>query len=373
MDYKIPTLPLNIDLETKAVLKQLNAANRKLAELKGVALTIPNETILINTLALQEAKDSSAVENIVTTHDDLYRAASDLKNSTISAATKEVYNYVEALKYGFTLVRKTKLLTNSSIREIQQTLERNNAGFRKVPGTTLKNQLGEIVYTPPQSYDEIEKFMSNLELFINDDSISELDPLIKMAIIHHQFESIHPFFDGNGRTGRIINILYLVIKDLLDIPILYLSRYIIRNKGEYYKHLQQVRDSNSWEEWVIFILKGIEETAEQTIYLVKQISVMMNEYKFKMRPLFGKVYRHELLNNLFNHPYTKIEFIMNDIDVKRLTAAKYLDMLVDIDLLKKIKIGRENYYLNTRLIDLFMNFSSVVNDSETSRIITTHE
>ena len=182
-------------------------------------------------------------------------------------------------------------MTNTSIKDIQQVLEHNNAGFRRVPGTTLKNQLGEIVYTPPQNADEIESLMANLEGFINDDTISDLDPLIKMAIIHHQFESIHPFFDGNGRTGRIVNILYLVTKDLLDIPILYLSRYVIRNKGEYYRLLQDVRVNNSWEEWVLFMLKGIEETAEQTIYLVKQISIMMADYKFKMRPAFGKVYR----------------------------------------------------------------------------------
>lgn len=283
---------------------------------------------------------------------------------------------MQALKHGFGRVRTSKLLTNSSIKEIQQVLEDNDAGFRSVPGTTLKNQLGEIVYTPPQSVDDIELFMVNLEAFINDDTISDLDPLVKMAIIHHQFESIHPFFDGNGRTGRIINILYLVIKDLLDIPILYLSRYIIRNKSEYYRLLQQVRENNAWEEWVLYILKGVEETAEQTIYLVKQISAMMAEYKFKMRPVFGKVYRHELLNNLFNHPYTKIEFIMQDLGVQRLTATKYLEKLVAKDnglgLLQKIKIGRENYYLNSKLIDLFMNFSVVVNDSDVNKIITTH-
>jgi len=376
MAYQIPKLPLPYELETKKVLKQLNAANRKLAELKGVALTIPNDTILINTLSLQEAKDSSAVENIVTTHDDLYRAASDSRNLVISAATKEVHSYAEALKHGFFLVRKNKILSNSVIKNIQQVLENNNAGFRKVPGTTLKNQSGEIVYTPPQSYDEIESHMTNLEQFINDDEMSELDPLIKMAIIHHQFESIHPFFDGNGRTGRIINILYLVNKDLLDIPILYLSRYIIRNKSEYYRLLQQVRDNNLWEEWVLFILKGIEETADQTIYLVKQISALMTEYKFKMRPVFGKAYRHELLNNLFNHPYTKIEFIMNDLGVQRITAAKYLDMMVEdkhgMKLLEKIKIGRENYYLNKKLIDLFMNFSVSGLDNE-PKIITSHD
>ena len=375
MVYQIPKLPLSSDLETKAVLKQLNVSNRMLAELKGVALTIPNETILINTLALQEAKDSSAIENIVTTHDDLYRSASDAKSMAISAAAKEVHSYADALKHGFLMVRKTKILSNSVIKEIQRLLEHNNAGFRRIPGTSLKNQSGETIYTPPQNPDDIEQCMANLEQFINDDALSDLDPLIKMAIIHHQFESIHPFFDGNGRTGRIINILYLVIKDRLDIPILYLSRYIIKNKSVYYKLLQQVRENYAWEEWILFILKGIEETARQTIYLVKQISSMMSDYKFKMRPAFGKVYRHDLLNNLFNHPYTKIEFIMQDLGVKRLTAAKYLDMLVDeehgMHLLQKIKIGRENYYLNTRLIDLFMNFSVSGLDTDTETI-TSH-
>ncbi len=272
------------------------------------------------------------------------------------------------------MVSKKHLLTNNAIIEIFRNVKQNNSGFRVTPGTTLKNErTQEIVYEPPQNIDLIQNYMSNLEKFINDELISDLDPLVKMAIIHHQFESIHPFSDGNGRTGRIINILYLVIKELLDIPILYLSRYVIRNKGDYYRLLQEVRVSNSWEEWVLFMLKGVEETAEQTIYLVKQVSTMMAEYKFKMRPAFGKVYRHELLNNLFNHPYTKIEFIMNDLGVKRLTAAKYLDMLVELELLKKIKVGRENYYLNTKLIDLFMNFSVVVQDNEINRIITTHE
>lgn len=211
MSYQIPTLPLESDVESKAVLRQLSKANRKLAELKGVALTIPNENILINTLILQEAKDSSAVENIVTTQDDLYKASLDLKELQIPASTKEVLNYAEALKYGFEHIRKDKVLTNNHIKAIQQKLENNNAGFRSVPGTTLKNQNGEIVYTPPQNKTDVEHYMENLQTFINDDAVSDLDPLIKMAIIHHQFESIHLFYDGNGRTGRIINVLYLVI------------------------------------------------------------------------------------------------------------------------------------------------------------------
>lgn len=356
-NYKIPILPLPFDLETKAVLRQLNAANKKLAELKGVALTIPNENILINKLSLQEAKDSSAVENIVTTSDELFKGESDIEKKAhmVSAATKEVLNYASALKYGFSLVRKNHILTNSYIKQIQERLEENRAGFRAVPGTTLKNQLMEIVYTPPQDKAQIEMCMANLEMYINDDSCSDIDPLVKMSIIHHQFESIHPFYDGNGRTGRIINILYLVIKGLLDLPILYLSRYFIRNKAEYYKLLQNVRETNEWESWVLFVLKGVEQTAAQTIELVKGISSLMSQYKIRMRPLLEKAYNHELLNNLFNHPYTKIEFVVRDLNVTRITATGYLNKLVEAKLLEKIKIGRTNYYLNMPLMDLFMN------------------
>jgi Uncharacterized conserved protein len=357
MVYQIPTLPLTIDVETKNVLRQLNKANRKLAELKGVALTIPNENILINTLILQEAKDSSAVENIVTTHDDLYKAGLDLKEISISASTKEVLDYAEALKYGFQLIRNNKILTNNYIKDIQQKLENNSAGFRSVPGTTLKNQAGVVVYTPPQDKNDIERYMDNLQIFMNDHAVSDLDPLVKMAIIHHQFESIHPFYDGNGRTGRIINMLYLVINDLLDLPILYLSRYVIANKGEYYKLIQSVREINDWENWILFILKGVEEIAGQTIQLVKEISKLMQEYKIKVRNLLKKSYSHELLNNLFSHPYTKIEFVMADVGVTRITATSYLDKLVQANLLMKVKSGRYNYYLNMPLINLLMNDS----------------
>lgn len=354
MTYVIPKLPLTVDVESKAVLRQLNLSNKKLAELKGVALTIPNENILINTLILQEAKDSSAVENIVTTHDDLYKADLNMDNITVSAATKEVLDYAEALKYGFHLIRKNRMLTNNNIKEIQQKLEKNSAGFRSVPGTTLKNQAGQIVYTPPQDKSEIEKQMNNLQDFINDNTMSDLDSLIKMAIIHHQFESIHPFYDGNGRTGRIINVLYLVVNEMLDLPILYLSRYVISNKAEYYRLLQDVRDTGNWEEWILFMLKGVEETSGQTIELVKEIGKLMQDYKFKMRDLLKKAYSHELLNNLFSHPYTKIEFVISEVGVTRLTARSYLEKLVAEGLLMKVKSGRYNYYLNIALINLLI-------------------
>lgn len=372
-EYIIPALPLPYDLETKEILRQVNRANRKLAELKGVALTIPNEQILISSLTLQEAKDSSEVENIVTTQDDLYRAELNLKETVINASAKEVLNYRQAMQCGFALVRKTKLLTLNYVKRIQEELESNKSGFRASPGTTLQNQHKEIIYTPPQSKVLIEQLMHNLEQYINDQDMQDIDPLIKMAVIHHQFESIHPFYDGNGRTGRIISILYLVINNLLDLPILYLSRYITHNKGEYYRLIQAVRDAGEnnqkeWEQWILFMLKGVEVTAEETIRLIKGISHLMAEYKSVLRPLFGRQYKHELLNNLFYHPYTKIEFIQQDLLIQRKTATKYLDMIVETGLLKKVKIKHTNYYMNVRLIELFMNHQLPMADKNVEMI-----
>lgn len=360
--YTIPNLPLQYDLETKEILRQVNRANRKLAELKGVAQTIPNERILISSLTLQEAKDSSAVENIVTTQDDLYRAGLDFGYQLINPATKEVLFYREAINEGFRMVRNRNVLTLNDIKHVQQILEQNTAGFRTTPGTQLKRSTdGAVIYTPPQDGMAIENYMANLERFINDESLSSLDPLIKMAIIHHQFESIHPFYDGNGRTGRIINILYLVITGLLDLPILYLSRYVTRNKGEYYRLIQAIRDKNNdnakeWEAWILFMLKGVEITAEDTISLVKNIGDMMAEYKRIIRPAFGGKYNHELLNGLFYHPYTKIGHVESNMQVSRQTASKYLDKIVGLGLLKKEKLGKENYYINTRLRNMFIEF-----------------
>lgn len=361
--YDIPVLPLPYDLETKEVLKELANANRKLAELKGVAQTIPNEDILISGLTLQEAKDSSEVENIVTTQDELYKAGLQIKTQIANAATKEVLRYRESISSGFNLVRKNKLLTLNIIKNIQENLVDNNVGFRRTQGTFLQNDRKEIVYTPPQDKTEIENSMKNLEEFINDESMSNLDPLIKMAIIHHQFESIHPFYDGNGRTGRIINILYLVITGLIDLPILYLSRYITHNKSEYYRLIQAIRDRNTdnskeWEAWIIFMLRGVEKTSSDTISLIHGISQLMDQDKQILRPIFKQSYKHELLNNLFFHPYTKIEYIEKDMMVQRKTATKYLDMIVETGILKKMKIGRENYYINTALAELFMNVNN---------------
>jgi Fic family protein len=350
--FHLPELPPAVDLEGVPVLKKAAQAHRFLAELKGVSGTIPNQGILINTLSLQEAKDSSAIENIVTTDDELFQEELFAEVSS-NAAAKEVQRYAVALKKGFGLVRESRLLTNAHILEIQAELEGNRAGFRKLPGTALKNQqTGETVYTPPQDPDEIVRLMDNLERFLNDDTFSTADPLVKMAIAHYQFESIHPFYDGNGRTGRILNILYLVQKELLNIPVLYLSRYIIEHKNEYYRHLQAVRDEGAWEAWILYMLDGVEQTSRQTIAIVQGIGKAMLDYKHRIREAHHKFYSQDLINNLFSHPYTKIEFLVRDLQVSRLTATKYLDILANSGFLTKKKMGRSNYYINTVLFDL---------------------
>lgn len=348
---ELNNLPLDFDVESKKVLKAVTEARSALAELKGVVESIPNESILINTLGLREAKDSSEVENIITTHDELYKAGLDLtKIKSLNA--KEVQNYISALKKGFGLVKQKGILTANHIIEIQAELEKNNAGFRKVPGTNLKNAYtGEVIYTPPQDFNTISNLMDNLVQYINDDQLQDFDPIVKMAIIHFQFESIHPFYDGNGRTGRIINVLYLVMQNLLNLPVLYLSSYIIKNKQDYYKHLQQVRDTQSWEEWILYMTNGVKETGLDTIKLVKDIQILMLEFKHLIRDNY-KFYSQDLLNNLFKHPYTKIEFIQEDLGVSRITAAVYLNKLAEDGILVKQKLGNSNYYINHKLYTL---------------------
>jgi Fic family protein len=332
--------------ETPPILKQLASASRQLAELKGVAASIPHQGILISTLGLQEAKDSSAIENILTTHDELFRDAA-FPEDAVGGAAKEVLRYGQALRVGFAAVVGSGLLTVNHILEIQAELERSRAGFRKVPGTTLKDSSGHVVYTPPAP-NEIVALMTDLERFINDDQQGEVDALIRMAVIHHQFESIHPFYDANGRTGRIINVLYLVKQGLLDIPVLYMSRYIVRTKGDYYRLLQAVRDDNTWEEWVSYLLRAVEETARQGIATVIAIRAALLDAKHRIRDAF-RFYSQDLINNLFTHPYTKIQFVERDLQVSRLTATKYLEALTGAGFLEKRKIGRSNYYINVAL------------------------
>ena len=329
------------------LLKQLNVASRRLAELKGVAASMPNQGILIGTLALQEAKDSSEIENIVTTHDELFRDA-DLADAPEGAAAKEVARYRQALGVGFAAVRGTGLLTNNHILDIQATLEKNRAGFRVLPGTALKRDDGETVYTPPQNPDDIVELMRDLERFINDDALFDADPLVKMALIHHQFESIHPFYDGNGRTGRILNVLYLVKQGLLDSPVLYLSRHIVRTKAEYYQRLQDVRERDAWEDWVRYLLVAVERTAQDSIATIQAIKAQLFDYKHRIRAAH-RFYSQDLINNLFSHPYTRIEFIERDLGVTRVTATRYLDKLAEEGFLFKRKIGRASYYVNPPL------------------------
>ena len=335
----------------------LASSSRKLAELKGIAASIPNQGILINTLGLQEAKDSSEIENIVTTHDELFKDEV-LPETFTNPAAKEVLRYRQALMVGFELVRQSGLLTSNNIIKIQGELERNNAGFRKLPGTALKDGSGRTVYTPPQDPEEIKSLMRDLERFINEPDLFDADPLIKMALIHHQFESIHPFYDGNGRTGRIINVLYLVKEGLLDIPVLYLSQHIVRNKRTYYDLLQRVRIDDVWEDWVLYMLEAVEMTAGRTLLTVQAIKSALMDYKHRIRDQH-KFYSQDLINNLFSHPYTKIEFLQRDLKVSRMTATRYLDALSDTGFLIKRKIGRGNYYVNVALNQILLNQHSV--------------
>jgi Fic family protein len=351
MVWKLIHLPYPEDLETKSILKQLPTAHAALAELKGVLQSIPNQIILLNAVSIQEAKDSSSIENIITTHDDLYKANLDFEVS-ISPNVKEVQNYVAAMKRGFELVESQGLLTNQTLLKIQETLEGNNAGFRKLPGTALKNaQTGAVIYLPPQDPAEIQELMTNLEQFINDPELSDYDPLVKMAIIHYQFESIHPFYDGNGRTGRILNILYLILTGLQKLPILYLSNHIIQNKADYYRLLQGVREKGDWESWISYMIRGVEHTAKETIQLIEELKVLMAEMKNQLQDHY-KFYSQELLNNLFAHPYTKIEFLVRDLGVSRITAANYLNQLASDGVLRKERLGTGNYYVNERLFEL---------------------
>jgi Fic family protein len=344
-------LPPSEKLETRAVLKKLPAAHRALAELKGILGTLPDAEILLNTLPMQEAKDSSAIENIITTHDELFRAVIQ-HDAPITQAAKEVQNYAAALQLGFELIRKHGFLSSNHLVHIQAELEHNNAGYRRMPGTTLKNaQTGAVVYTPPQDHTTILDLMSNLERYLNDDELSDADPLVKMAVLHFQFESIHPFYDGNGRTGRILNILYLVLKDLLDLPVLYLSRFITQHKADYYHHLQEVRDTGAWEPWLLYLITGVEQTARQTIALINAMRQLMQQAREQLRTY--RFYSQDLLNHLFRYPYTKIEFVQQELKVSRLTAGTYLNQLAEPGgMLQKYKLGKSNYYVNQPLFEL---------------------
>ena len=341
----LPELPPACELESKIVLKQAISARASLAALKSAGDLIPNQAVLIQAIGLQEAKLSSEIENIVTTNDELYRAFSN-DDKTDDHQTKEVLSYKNALWFGYQESKiKNRPLTTRLFEEIVEIIKGTNLGVRKVPGTKLANPTtGEVVYTPPEGESVLRDKLSNLEKFIH--AQDDLDPLVKLAVMHYQFEAIHPFTDGNGRTGRIINILYLIEQGLLEIPILYLSRFIIENKSAYYAGLRQITETQNWESWILYMLKGVAETAQLTcerIYAVRDLMKQTTELVQKKLP---KIYSKDLVEALFQHPYTKIHFLQEAGLGTRQTAKKYLDELTGINLLKPIKVGREYYFIN---------------------------
>ncbi len=345
---KLALLPPKLALSSKIYNKAISA-NKALAELKGMAGQIPNQVIILNSLLLREAKDSSEIENIVTTQDELYKAFS-IDSEGLNAAVKEVLNYKEALWLGYELIKKKKLITTREILKIQECMMGNNAGIRKQPGTALKNaKTGEVIYTPPFGKDVIEDKLKNLEVYINS-KMDDIDPLIKMAIMHYQFESIHPFYDGNGRTGRILNVLYLINEGLLELPILYLSSFIIQNKKQYYQGLDDVRQKGEWDEWIIYMLDSVEYSATDTIKTIQGIRSLFDKTIEKVKAKLPKIYSKELVEVLFHQPYTRISALEEQLGITRFTASKYLKDLDAIGILKGQKAGRDMLYIN---VDLF--------------------
>ncbi len=346
----LPVLPPESDLETPAVLKAAIGANRTLAELKGKAESIPNQSILINSIILQEARASSEIENVITTNDRLFEAFS-AGDGDYDPQTKEVLRYRGALWEGFNKLQERPLSTNLFI-ELVQTIKQNEAGIRNTPGTVIANpNTKKIIYWPPEGEERIRRLLANLEQYIYQDT--DVDPLVQMAVMHYQFEAIHPFDDGNGRTGRILNILFLVVKELLNLPILYLSDYIIKKKADYYRLLREVTEQQSWEPWLLFMLDAVQLTAENTMEKIDAIRQLLEDTIEKSRAeLPERVYSKELIELLFEQPYCKIKFLVDRGIAKRQTAGEYLEELENIGILKSKKVGREKLYLNTQLYHL---------------------
>jgi len=347
----LPLLPPKAELETQSVLKKAITANRALSELNSLGNSIPNQAILISAISLQEAKASSEIENIITTNDTLYRAITAKKNN-VDGATKEVIRYREALWEGFSNLKQKSVITGSMLIRIVQIIKQNEAGIRNLPGTIIKNfATNKILYTPPVGEQVILELLKNLEKYINQDNGA--DTLIKMAVIHYQFEAIHPFFDGNGRTGRILNTLYLVKQGLLDLPILYLSRYINLHKAKYYQLLHNVSFKNEWEPWVLFMLEATEETAIYTKTKIRNIRQLYEDTLAQgKRDLPPRVFSPELIEVIFSQPYTKIETLVKANIAKRKTAAEYLKELEKLGILKSEKAGKEMLYLNIKLYEI---------------------
>jgi len=348
----LPLLPPPIEMESKAILKKAIAANKALAELKGAGELMPNQGVLIKSIALQEAKLSSEIENIVTTNDELYRAFAD-EGLRTNPHTKEVLHYDDALWYGFKEIRANKRpLTTNLFVELYQIIKQTPAGVRKVSGTKLANPQGETIYTPPVGEARLRDKLANLERFIYADD--GVDPLVKLAVMHYQFEAIHPFTDGNGRTGRILNILYLVERNLLDIPVLYLSRFIIENKKKYYIGLLEVTKSGAWEPWILYMLDAVEQMSKVTRGRISAIRDQMTATADFVKAKAPKVYSKDLIEILYSHPYCKIKFLEQAGIGNRQTASAYLKKLEAIGVLRGVKKGRELYYINDKFLDILV-------------------
>jgi Fic family protein len=348
----LPLLPPDQDIETKAILKQCLSATRALAELKGIGDILPNQSILINAIPLQEAKLSSEIENIVTTQDELYKAALD-DGISADPQTKEVLRYRTALRYGFESLSQ-KGLSMKLICDVCSVLRGIEVDFRGVgDDVAIGNPLTRYIrYTPPSGGPVLYEKLRNLERFLLLSEKQGLDPLVRMAVAHYQFEAIHPFLDGNGRSGRILNILYLIHADLLRIPVLYLSRYIIHTKNDYYNLLRNVTEKNDWEPWILYILKGVEETALWTTGRIGAIRRLFDETVILCRERTPKIYSKELVELIFRQPYCKISFLADAGIAKRQSASAYLKELEKIGILRGEKLGRETIYKHPALIDI---------------------
>lgn len=348
---ELPFLPPKADVETRSVLKKLASARGALGELKGIVNLIPNQTILLNTLILEEARDSSEIENIITTRDNMYKALV-LSTANVDPATKEVLRYREALWKGFEMVTTQRTLATEMIVEMQKKLIVKDTGIRTRSGTVVGNRAtGQIIYTPPEGEQLIRRLMKNLQDYLH--ATDTTDPLVKLAVIHYQFEAIHPFYDGNGRTGRIVNVLYLILHGLLDLPILYLSSYIIKHKGTYYTLLRKVTTEQAWEGWIVYMLDAIEQTSRDTIEKVNRIKSLLENTIDKVKKEAPKIYSKELVELLFHQPYTKIGFLVDAGIVGRQAAGRYLQQLQEIGVLSSKKSGKERLYINKALYRLF--------------------
>jgi len=345
----LPLLPPKVDVETKEILRKTISAGRALAQLKGTLLNLPNPTLFLDTIYLQEAKASSEVENIITTNDELYKSlVADRKIENL--ATKEVLSYKEALWLGLEQLKKKPFITTHLCVSIVQCIKQNSASIRNTPGTTLSNTKGEVIYTPPSGEDVIREKLANLEKFINENE--SIDPLIKMALMHYQFEAIHPFSDGNGRTGRILLLLYLKLSNLLDTPAIYLSEYIIKNKAEYYKCLRGVTENNEWGSYILYMLDMIEVTSIKGLERLNKITTAMEKTADEIKKKLPKIYSKDLIEILFRLPYTKRQHLIDENIGNLKTVGNYLIALEENGFLKSVKVGKEKLYLNGTLLKI---------------------